>query len=84
MPTEIRRSFVPNTEAPTTSDARPPSITPLAIIAILAFVLHLAMGAVLDRSHASPIMASASVGASDDETRCAAEAKPPEPVLPYD
>jgi hypothetical protein len=84
MPTQTRRSFVPNTEAPTTFDARPPSITPLATIAILAFVLHLAMGAVLDRSHAGPTIASAAVGASDDETRCAAEAKPPEPVLPHD
>ena len=84
MPTEIRRPSVPGTENPTTSDARPLSITALAIIAILALVLHLAMGAVLDRSHASPTVASTAVGESDDETRCPAETKPPEPELPYD
>jgi hypothetical protein len=83
MPTKIRRPSAPIIEAARTSEAHPLSIAPLAIIASLAFVLHLAAGAVLDRSHASQF-APAAVGGVGDEALCTAEAKLPEPVLPYD
>ena len=82
MPTEIRRPSVPIAKAARTSDARSLSITPLATIGILAFVLHLAAGAVLDRSHASQI-APAEVVAAGDEILCTPETKPREPLL-YD
>jgi hypothetical protein len=83
MPTEIRRPSAAIIEVARTADARLLGIAPLGVIAFLAFVLHLAAGAVLDRSHASQL-APAAVGVADDEAICAAEAKPPEPALPYD
>jgi hypothetical protein len=79
MPTQIRDPLLSIVDAATTPDASPPSITPLAIIAIVAFVLHLAAGAVLDRSHARQLAPVAGGGPI-----CCAEAMPPEPVLPYD
>lgn len=83
MPTKIRRPSAPIVEAARTSDTNPLSIIPLAIIAIVAFALHLAAGAVLDRSHASQL-APAAVGVAGDGALCTAETKLPEPALPYD
>jgi hypothetical protein len=60
-------------------DAISPSLVPLAIIAILALILHVASGVVLDRSHAG-----ATGAALDDAVTCAAEMSPPQPSLPYD
>jgi len=57
--------------------------TLVGIIAALTFVLHLATGAVLYRSHASPI-APTVVGAAGDRALCVSEAKPLERALPYD
>ena len=80
MPTEIRRS-----SAQIIEQARAPqlSLTLVGIIAALTFVLHLATGAVLHRSHASPI-APTVVGTADDRAICVSEAKPLERALPYD
>jgi hypothetical protein len=89
MPTEIRRPSAPVTryagtpkaKSLTTSsrDVAPLSITSLTIIAILALVLHVAGGVMLDRSHAGTAMA-----VPDDETNRSADARSPEPPLPYD
>jgi hypothetical protein len=88
MPTEISRPSAPTIghEAPqvvrrgiSSHEARPQSLTPLAIVAILALVLHVASGIVLDRSHASPAGA-----VLDDAVTCADGMSPPQPPLPYD
>ena len=89
MPTEINRpsaptigpAGAPQTALPVvnTPDATSLSLTPLAIAAVLALVLHVASGVMLDRSHASPIAA-----ALDDCVTCPAEASPPQPSLSYD
>lgn len=89
MPTEINRPSAPALEAAgtpqtalpevNTPDATSLGLTPLAIAAILALVLHVASGVMLDRSHASPMAA-----ALDDCVTCPAEASPPQPSLPYD
>ena len=60
-------------------DVTPPDIPALAIIAILILVLHVAGGDLLGRSQAH-----ASIAAPDDEAKCAADAKPPVPSLPFD
>jgi hypothetical protein len=89
MPTEIRSPSAPLIEQAETPQAVPSGInspdatsldlTPLAIAAILALVLHVASGVMLDRSHASPVGA-----ALDDGVTCPTEASPPQPSLPYD
>ena len=89
MPTEINRpsaptigpAGAPQTALPVvnTPDATSLGPTPLAIAAILALVLHVAAGVMLDRSHASPMAA-----AFDDCVTCPAEATSPQPSLPYD
>ena len=89
MPTEVNRpaaptigtAATPSTILPATNsrDATPLGLTPLAIIAILALVLHVASGIVFDRSHASPAGA-----ALDDAVTCAAQTSPLQPSLPYD
>jgi hypothetical protein len=89
MPTEINRPSAPTIEATGTPQAALPGIntpdatslglTPLAIAAILALVLHVAAGVLLDRSHASPVAA-----AFDDCVTCPADVSPPQPSLPYD
>ena len=89
MPTEINRPSAPTIEPAgtpqaalggiSTPEARPLGFTPLAIAAILALVLHVASGVMLDRSHARPMAA-----AFDDCVTCPAEASPPQPSLPYD
>lgn len=68
------------TKSSTTSsrDAAPLGIAPLTIFAILAFVLHVASGVMLDRSHAGTMAVLA------DETSAAADARSPRPPLPYD
>jgi hypothetical protein len=89
MPTEINRPSAP-TIGPAgtppvilpeinTPDSPSLGLTPLAIAAILALVLHVAGGVMLDRSHASPMAA-----AFDDCVTCPAEASPPQPSLSYD
>jgi hypothetical protein len=89
MPTEIRSPSAPLIEQAETPQAVPSGInspdatsldlTPLAIAAILALVLHVASGVMLDRSHASPKGA-----ALDEAVTRPAEASPPQPSLPYD
>ena len=89
MPTEVNRPSAPMIEAAGTpqtalpgvnsSDATSLGLTPLAVAAILALVLHVASGVMLDRSHTSPMAA-----ARDDAVTCPAEASPPQPSLPYD
>jgi hypothetical protein len=54
-------------------------LTPLVIAAVLALVLHVASGVMLDRSHASPVGA-----ALDDGVTCPTEVTTPESSLPYD
>ena len=68
------------TMRPSASIARPSaaSTVPLAIAALLALALHLVGGAMLGRSHASPV--DAELGAQ----ACRFELKIPEPLLPYD
>ena len=83
MPTEIRRPSAQIIEQTRAPEAPPLSLTLLGIIATLTFVLHLATGAVLYRSHASPIAPTA-VGAAGDQAICVSEARPLERALPYD
>ena len=92
MPTEINQPstpaagiagtppvILPKINLPNSSNATSLGLTPLAIAAILALVLHVASGVMLDRSHARPTSA-----ASVDTATCPAEASPPQPSLPYD
>jgi hypothetical protein len=79
MPTEIRHS-IPQTIA----HSKAFSISPLTIATMAAFVmLHLVSGVLLERSHASQTAETSAFAALDDEAKCAAEVKQPEP-LPYD
>jgi hypothetical protein len=88
MPTEINRPSTPTIGPALTPEAvsvisSPDAIsfgaTPLAFAAILALVLHVASGVLLDRSHAS----SASVALGEAVT-CPTETSSPQPSLPYD
>jgi hypothetical protein len=89
MPTEISRPSAPTigpTAAPqaalpgvNTPEATSLGLTPLAIAAILALVLHVASGIMLDRSHASQAGT-----VLDEAIACVTEASPPQPSLPYD
>jgi len=79
MPIEIRRS-----PARTVESERAPSIVPLAIAAVLAFVFHLVSGIMLDRSHASAMIEPAAFAASGDEAICPMPEKQPEQSLPFD
>lgn len=60
-------------------EVTPLSATPLAIIAALILILHIAASAVLadPLAHASPV-------ASDNDAVCAGDAQPPVPALPFD
>ena len=83
MPTEIVRSSTPSdgrakTPEINSHDVAPLRITPLAIIAFLVLVLHLAGASLLGRSQAH---ASA---AATDEVKCATGATLQEPSLPFD
>jgi hypothetical protein len=82
MPTQIRRPSA-QALAPTAADVNSDSLTPLTIIAILVFVLHLAGTPTLGRSQADSTIGRAGSGA-DGAARCAAEAKPAERPLPFD
>ena len=79
MPTQIRRPSA-QTLAPTAPDVSPTSLTPLTIIAILVFVLHLAGAAMLGRAHTSHAIAAA----VPDEAGFATVPRQGEPSLPYD
>jgi hypothetical protein len=65
---------------PTAPDVTPASLTPLTIIAILIFVLHLVGAAMLGRSQASLAMAPS----MSAETGCAGEPSNKERSPPYD
>jgi hypothetical protein len=82
MPTQIRR---PSTRvlAPASADANSNSLTPLTIIAILIFVLHLAGAATIKRSQASLAVGPVAFS-TGDAAGCAAEATPAERPLPFD
>ncbi len=89
MPTEINRPSTPTIGQAGTPQLVPSRIsapeaaslglTPLAIAAILALILHVASGVMLDRSHASPVAT-----ALDEVVTCPAEVATPQPSLPYD
>jgi hypothetical protein len=79
MPTQIRRPSA-QALAPAAPDVNSNSLTPLTIIAILVFVLHLAGAAMLGRSQASLAIGPLTA----DEARCAGDVKPPERSLPFD
>ena len=70
MPMEIRRPSTRIIEQIRAPDVTSLSLTPLAIIAVLAFVLHLAGGMMLERSQASGMIGAGSV-VVDDEVGCA-------------
>jgi hypothetical protein len=78
MPVETRRFSAP------IARSGQPSVTPLTIAALLAVVLHLVSGAMLERSHASPADDALASAAPDDEAKCASEEKSSERPLPYD
>jgi hypothetical protein len=75
MPTQIRRPTA-RALASTAADVNSNSLTPLTIIAILIFVLHLAGAAMLGRSQAR-VIATAEAGCSGEPTQ-------KERSLPYD
>ena len=79
MPTQIRRPSAQMIE-PTAPDVTSASLTPLTIIAILIFVLHLVGAAMLGRSQASLAMAPS----MSAETGCAGEPSNKARSLPYD
>jgi hypothetical protein len=80
MPTDIRRP-----SSPGIGRSRTPRLTLPTIVITMAFVLlHLVSGIMVDRSHASPAMASAAVVALDDDATCSADVQQPKPALPYD
>ena len=83
MPMEIRRPSTRIIEQTRAPDVTSLSLTPLAIIAVLAFVLHLAGGMMLYRSQASGMIGAGSV-VVDDEVGCAVEPRQTERSLPYD
>jgi hypothetical protein len=83
MPTEIGRPSAQIIEQPRAPEAPPLNLALLGIIAILTLVLHIATGAVIYRSHASPV-APAVAGAAADPVVCASDAKPLERALPFD
>ena len=88
MPTEINRQSLPAIEPAgmqraavsedDTPDASSFGLMPLAIAGILAFVLHIASGVILERSHTGAVDA-----ALDDGVTCPAEQSPRQ-ALPYD
>src|ERR1700710_1590075 len=83
-----------------TPNVNPLTVSPLTIAATIAFVvLHLVSGVLLERSHASPAAEPSALAALDnkafhgevlhnealdDEAKCPAEIRPPQPSLPYD
>jgi hypothetical protein len=89
MPTELTRPSAPTIGAAETPpdilpkinspDATSLGLTPLVIAAVLALVLHVASGVMLDRSHASPAATALDAGVT-----CATEIATPQPSLPYD
>jgi hypothetical protein len=79
MPTQIRRPSA-QTLARTAPDVSSDNLTPLTIIAILVFVLHLAGAAMLGHSQASLAMAPS----MSAEAGCAGEPSKKERPLPYD
>ena len=82
MPTQLRRPSAPAL-APAAPDVNSNSLTPLTIIAILIFVLHLAGAATIERSQASLAVGPVAFSTAD-AAGCAAEAKPAERPLPFD
>ena len=80
MPTQIRRPSVQTLAPATARDVGSNSLTPLTIIAILVFVLHLAGAAMLGRSQASLSAGLAAPG----EAKCAGEPVQKERSPPYD
>jgi len=78
MPTQIRRPSA-RVVQPTAADDHSNSLTPLTIIAILVFVLHLAGAATLGRSQ-SKVFAPGVVA----EAGCSGEPMRKERPLPYD
>jgi hypothetical protein len=80
MPTEIRRP-----SSPTIGRSQTPRLTLPTIAITIAFaLLHLVSGAMIDRSHASPAIASPAVAAFDNDATCSADAQQPKSALPYD
>jgi hypothetical protein len=95
MPTEITRAPTPIVGRSRTPEVNPLTVSPLTIAATIAFVvLHLVSGVLLERSQASPAAEPSALAALrgeafhgealDDEAKCLAEIRTPEPSLPYD
>lgn len=82
MPTQIRRPSVQTLAPTTTPDVSSSDLTPLTIIAILVFVLHLAAVAMLGRPQASLAVGSGTTLAA--ETGRATEPVQKARSLPYD
>ncbi len=80
MPTDIRRP-----SSPKIGRSQTPRLTlPMIAITIAFAFLHLVSGVMVDRSHASPAMASPAFAALDDDATCSADTQQPKPALPYD
>jgi hypothetical protein len=85
MPTEITRAPTPIAARSRTPNISPLTVSPLTIAATIAFVvLHLVSGVLLERSQARPAAEPSALAALDDEAKCPAETRLPEPSLPYD
>ena len=78
MPTDIRRPSPPEI-----ARSRTPRLT-LPTIAITFALLHLVSGVMVDRSHASPAVASSDVAELDEGATCRTDTQQPKPALPYD
>ena len=80
MPTDIRRPSLSEIRR-----SRTPSLTLPTIAITIAFaLLHLVSGVMVDRSHASPAVASSDVAELEEGATCRADTQLPKPALPYD
>lgn len=85
MPTEITRPSVSIVEHSRTLESGPRSISPLAIAAILLFVVvHLVGGIMVEHSQARSAVEPAAFAALDDAVRCSVQARQRDPSLPND
>ena len=85
MPTEITPTPISFVEHSRTLETGPRSISPLAIAAILLFVVvHLVGGIVLGHSQVRSAAEPAAFAALDDAGTCSVEARQPDPSLAND
>lgn len=84
MPTDIKRRSALIMKPGEMPEASGSNLALLAIVAILTFVFHLAIGIVLDRSHAGQTNTLPASEVTDGNTGCGVESKQPDQSLPYD